>query len=125
MSMPPPNGFGPAGKVRSPMMVLLLTIITCGIYGLVWNYSVFKELKDHTGEGLGGPVGLLLAMFTGLSAWFLPHEIGQMYVRAGRPQPMTWKLGFWHFLPLIGSLIWLWKVQGAMNDRWAEVGAPA
>ena len=121
---PPPAapmtvGFGPVGKVRNPWGVLGLSFITFGIYGLYWNYAVFKELKDHTGEGLGGPVALILTWFTGLTAFFLPHEIGNMYAKAGQPKPMTWKLGFWHLLLIIGSLIWLFKVQKAMNARWS------
>ena len=120
---PPATGPGPVGTVRNPLVILQLTIITFGIYGLVWIYGVFKELKEHTGEGLGGPVGLILAFFTGLSVFFLPHEIGNMYAKAGLEKPMTWLAGFWNFLPIIGSIIWLWKVQNAMNARWTAAAA--
>jgi hypothetical protein len=54
---------GPVGKVRSPVAVILLSIITIGIYALYWYYKTFQELKDHTGEGVGGVVGLILAIF--------------------------------------------------------------
>jgi drug/metabolite transporter superfamily protein YnfA len=120
---PTATGPGPVGTVRSPLIVLLLTIVTFGIYGLIWIYGVFKELKAHTGEGLGGPIALLLAFFTGLSVFFLPHEIGNMYAKSGQEKPMTWLAGFWNFLPIIGSIIWLWKVQNAMNARWTAAAA--
>jgi len=62
---PPPTtrtGSGPPGKVRSPAAVVIFSIITLGIYFLVWTYQVFKELKDHTGEGIGGVIGLVIAL---------------------------------------------------------------
>jgi len=35
---------GEKAKVRSPVAVALLTLVTIGIYGLVWYYKVNKEL---------------------------------------------------------------------------------
>ena len=52
-------------------MVAVLTIITCGIYGIFWQYYVFKENKDHSGEGVGGGVGVILAIFVGIVNIFL------------------------------------------------------
>ena len=50
---------GPLGNVRSPVAVILLSIITLGIYALYWEYSSFKELRAYSGEGIGGGLGLL------------------------------------------------------------------
>ena len=33
----------PIGKVRSPLVVILLSIITFGIYAIYWHYEMFKE----------------------------------------------------------------------------------
>ena len=46
------------GQVRSPVVVILLSIITLGIYALFWYYRVFEDLKLRTGKGVGGVVGL-------------------------------------------------------------------
>ena len=40
------NAYGATPKVRNPLGVIGLTIITIGIYGIVWYYKVNKELKD-------------------------------------------------------------------------------
>jgi hypothetical protein len=116
---PPPaqtSGWGPKGKVRDPLAVIIFSIITIGIYYLVWSYKVFKENKDFSGEGVGGGIGLLLAILLGIVNWFLlPSEIGNIYSRMGREKPVTGATGFWNLIPLIGWIIWVVKVQGAMN----------
>ncbi len=40
------NAYGATPKVRNPLGVIGLTLITLGIYGIVWYYKVNKELKD-------------------------------------------------------------------------------
>ena len=116
---PPPAaaaGWGPKGKVRDPLAVIIFSIITIGIYFLVWSYKVFKENKDFSGAGVGGGIGLLLAILLGIVNWFLlPAEIGTIYERMGREKPVSGVTGFWNLIPLIGWIIWVVKVQGAMN----------
>ena len=118
-SPPPPvsaSGWGPKGKVRDPLAVIIFSIITIGIYFLVWSYKVFKENKDFSGAGVGGGIGLLLAILLGIVNWFLlPAEIGTICERMGREKPVSGVTGFWNLIPLIGWIIWVVKVQGAMN----------
>jgi Domain of unknown function (DUF4234) len=115
---------GPVGKVRSPVAVILLSIITIGIYALYWYYKTFQELKDHTGEGVGGVVGLILAIFINPVNWFLlPNEVGNVYERSGQQRPVSAITGLWNLIPLIGSIIWVVKVQGALNRYWESKGA--
>ena len=110
---------GRIGTVRSPVAVILLTLITLGIYGLYWQYSVFKDLKEYTGEGIGGGLALLFAFLVGIvNIFLLPVEIGGMYRRDGQEAPVTGVTGCWIFLPLVGWFIWLVKVQGRMNKFW-------
>ena len=74
-----------AYKVREPALVVIFSIITLGIYFLYWTYQVFRELKEHTGQGIGPIIGLVLGIFIGIVNWFvLPSEIGNMYAAAGR-----------------------------------------
>jgi hypothetical protein len=120
-----PSGSGPKGKVRHPAAVIIFAIITLGIYLIFWFYFVFKELKENTGEGIGGGTALLLAIlgwFTGIFTivllFLLPSEVGKMYERSGMEKPVRGVTGFWNLIPLIGFIIWVVKVQGAMNRRW-------
>ena len=119
---------GPVGKERSWIVVLLLSIITLGIYGLYWQYAMFKEMKDHSGNGLGGGLGLLLTFVTGglVGLFVIPNEVGQLYSSAGQQAPVSWKTGFWVLIPFVGGLIWLAKTQNRVNDYWgSRAVAPA
>ncbi|MGI9646083.1 MAG: DUF4234 domain-containing protein, partial [Ilumatobacteraceae bacterium] len=56
---------GPIGKPRSIGLVILLSIVTLGIWTFVWSYQSGEELKQRNGTGLGG-VGYLLLMLSGI-----------------------------------------------------------
>jgi hypothetical protein len=129
MSTPPPppaaaGGTGTIGQLRKPLSVILLTIFTCGIYGLWWYFRNFEDMKQHSGEGVGGGIGLLLAIFCGIIAVFLlPAEVGNLYEREGKEKPVSAMTAFWNLIPLIGFFIFVYKVQGALNDYWSPKGA--
>jgi hypothetical protein len=38
-------------------------------------------------------------------------------------KPVRGVTGFWNFLPLIGWIIWMVKVQNALNHRWEQIGS--
>jgi hypothetical protein len=115
---------GTPGKVRKPLNVLLLMIVTLGIYALVWYYKTFDELKRSRGEGLGGVLGLVLALFCSIIVIFLlPAEVAGLYEGAGREAPISALTGLWVLLPIVGGIVWLFKVQGRLNDFWTSVGA--
>ena len=120
-----PNS-GPIGQHRGILFVILLTIFTFGIYYWYWNYKTFEEMKKRTGEGLGGGLGLVLAIFIGIvNAFLIPSEIGHMYTGDGESAPMTGWTGLWVLIPLVGWFVWIVKVQGALNRYWGSHAAPA
>jgi hypothetical protein len=119
---------GPIGKVRSTWAVIGLSIITFGIYSLYYYFATHEEMKQHSGDGVGGAMGLVLAIFTlGLvTPFLLPNEVGNLYARQGRPRPVTATTGLWVLLGsfiVIGPLVWLIKTNGALNAYWRSVGA--
>lgn len=115
---------GVLGKPRRPWVVAVLTIITFGIYGLYWQYASFKEMNDYSGQGIGGVIGLLLAIIFGVvNLFLLPAEIGNLYQRDGQPRPVSAATGFWIFLPFAGWFVWVVKNQRALNRYWVAHGA--
>lgn len=117
---------GPLGKPRGIFFVIAITIITLGIYHLYWVYKVYDEMKQHTGDGLGGVLGLVIALVIGVVNYFvIPSEIGKMYRGDGRDAPMSGWTGLWILLPIVGWFVWVVKVQGALNSYWESKGALA
>jgi Domain of unknown function (DUF4234) len=113
---------GPPGKRRGILFVLLISLITIGIYTIYWAYKTHEELKQHTGEGLGGVLGLVIwIILNPVSAFVIPSEIGKMYNRAGRASPVTGWTGLWLFpfgILIIPAIVWFVKVQGSLNQYW-------
>ena len=90
---------GPVGKVRSTGTCILLMIVTLGIYGLYWYFATHDEMKRHSGQGIGGGIALLLAIFVGIVMPFLnSNEVGNLYTRRGQKAPVTAVTGLWVLL---------------------------
>ena len=114
----------PVGKVRSVVVIILLSIVTLGIYGLAWQYLTFREMKDYSGTGVGGGVGLVLAILLVFVNWFLlPSEVSNLYSLDGQDPPVSGLTGFWVLIPIVGGIVWLVKTQHALNDFWVAHGA--
>jgi hypothetical protein len=120
----PSGASRPLGHPRGILFVILISIVTLGIYHLYWIYKSFEELKQHTGEGIGGILGLVIALvISPVNFFVLPSEIGKLYRRDGQTAPMSGWLGLWILLPIAGVIVWLVKVQGALNRYWEGKGA--
>jgi hypothetical protein len=120
---------GPLGNRRGVGFGILLFIVTFGIYGLYWVFKTQEEMKQHTGDGLGGVLGLVIWLLIGaVSAFVIPSEVGKMYAKDGRLAPVTGWTGLWLFpfgVFIIPAIVWFVKVQGALNDYWEAKGVPA
>ena len=113
---------GPLGRERRPLAVIFFSIITIGIYYLVWVYKSQEEIKEHSGQGIGGVLGLVVALVAGfVTPFVIPSEIRKMYERDGKVSPVNGWTGLWAtlgLLILIGPIVWLVKVQRALNRYW-------
>ena len=71
---------------RSPAWVLVLSIITCGVYYLYWVYATSKDIDEFLGETDIPPiVHVLLFLVTGsLYGYFWDYIIGQKTVKMQR-----------------------------------------
>jgi amino acid transporter len=110
---------GPLGQKRGVAFVIIIGIITLGIYWIYWAYKTQEEMKQHSGEGLGGVLGLVIwILLTIVTAFTIPSEVGNLYGNAGREKPLSGWTGLWMLLPFIGAIIWFVRVQGRLNDYW-------
>ena len=75
-----PSTSGPLGQPRGIGFGILLFIITLGIYSLYWVFKTQDEVKEHSGIGVGGVLGLVIWILVSPISWFLiPSEIGKMH----------------------------------------------
>jgi hypothetical protein len=122
----PPAYAAANGKIRSTGTCILLMIVTLGFYGWYYFYKVHEEMKAHSGQGIGGPVALIITIVVGIVTPFLTSgEVGGLYERAGQVKPVSGTTGLWYFpgvFIIVGPLIWFIKTNGALNAYWRSVG---
>ena len=120
---------GPLGHPRGIGFGILIFIVTFGLYSLYWVYQTQEEVKRHSGDGIGGVLGLVVWIIVGaISAFVIPSEIGKMYEKDGRESPITGWSGLWLFpgaLLIIPAIVWFVKVQSSLNRYWESKGATA
>ena len=126
---PPLGSTGPLGRPRGIGFGILIYIITLGFYGWYWIYKTEEEMKEHTGGGLGGVLGLVVwIIIAAVMGFVVPSEVGKMYRKDGQEPPMSGWTGLWFFpggILIIPAIVWFVKVQGALNRYWEGKGATA
>jgi len=116
---------GPVGETRSVGLSILWFILTLGFYSWYWVYKTQEEVKRYSGNGVGGVLGLVIVILIAPVTYFIvPSEVRYMYEDLdGGQSPVRGVTGLWFLLPIVGSIIWFVKVQGALNRYWESKGA--
>jgi len=78
----PSNSGRYQGKRRSPFGVWVLTIVTFGIYGIVWHYKVNRELRDFHPSIQVNPGLAVLALFFPIAGWCTVYNTGKRIAQA-------------------------------------------
>jgi hypothetical protein len=69
---------------RSILGMILLTVVTLGIYQLYWYVKFQDELKDETGEGFGGLAHFLVTLITfGIYGIYWQFAAGKRLAKIG------------------------------------------
>jgi hypothetical protein len=126
--MAPSPVAGLAGKRRNPVAVWLLTLITFGIYGLVWYYKINREARDM---GAGTSPGTSLLAIT-LGAFIIVPPFISIYNTGDRIAASQRAAGIAPTCnPLVGLLLWIFVFstgsvyyQAEMNKIWDHYGNP-
>jgi uncharacterized BrkB/YihY/UPF0761 family membrane protein len=117
---------GPLGRRRGVGFGILMFIVTLGFYSWYWCFKTQEEVKQHSDQGIGGVLGLVIwILLNPVSAFVIPSEIGAMYRKDGRESPVTGWTGLWLFpfgFLIVTAIVWFVKVQGALNDYWESKG---
>jgi hypothetical protein len=115
---PPPAApaLGPVGTSRNVLVCTLLFVVTLSPYGRYWVWCAHQEIRRRAATGVGGWLGLLINLVVPFVTLLLvPHEAKQMYEHEGERSPVSAWTGVWNLIPLVGSIVWFVKVQGALH----------
>jgi hypothetical protein len=117
----------PLGQPRGIGFGILFFIVTIGFYSWYWVFKTQEEVKQHSGEGVGGVIGLVIwILLSVVSAFVIPSEVGKMYKKDGQEPPITGWTGLWLFpgaILIVPAIVWFVKVQEALNRYWTAKGA--
>jgi Domain of unknown function (DUF4234) len=117
---------GELGRMRPTGMTILLFFVTLGIWGFVYYFQVFEEMRRHSGRGLGGVWALVVSILFGLvTPFLLSNEVGRLHEMRGRRAPVSAVTGLWFFpglLIVVGPFIWFVRTNNALNDYWQSMG---
>ncbi|HEX8493791.1 MAG TPA: DUF4234 domain-containing protein [Pyrinomonadaceae bacterium] len=121
------SGLMSVGEKRDPLMVIVFTFLTCGIYGIWWMVTYGNEVKNSLGrQDLNPGMDLVLGIITcgiwsTIAFWYkYPKLIMEMQQRVGLPpndiSTTTLLLGIF-FAPAA-----LYIVQSELNKIWDAAG---
>ena len=132
----PIQGADSYAKIRSPIWVVVLEIITLGIYGFFWWYFVHRELRDFgrvkgTTELGTSPGTSLLAITLGLLiivpaliSFFNGFKRVQAAQRLVGKEPINGWIGLILFIVIYPA--YFGYMQSGLNSVWrTQAGAPA
>ncbi len=80
------------GQKRDPIMIIVFSLLTCGIYGIYWFYMVITEIKDALGrQDINPALEIVLGIVTcGLYFIYLVYKYPQLMLemqsRVGLPR---------------------------------------
>jgi hypothetical protein len=129
MLSPTPRFVRQTGKTRNPWGVWLLSLVTLGIYGLVWYCKVNRETRDYDARVVVNPGMAVVAILFGwiiivppfVSIYCTGRRIAMAQEAAGAPVTCV---------PIIGLLLaFLWSThtvyyQSQINKVWDVHGNP-
>jgi hypothetical protein len=129
-------GTGSTAKLRNPLGVVGLSIITIGVYYVFWWYFINREMRDFgraRGTDLGqNPGNSVLALTLGalvivpaiVTLWRTCDRVQRTQEVAGVDRPASGPIIF--ILLLVIGPVGIWYAQNELNKAWrAQAGAGA
>ena len=119
---------GTTVKIRNPFLVFVWSLVTLGIYYLVWYYKINRELRDAAGVNVS-PVVALLAITIGWLVIVPPfvswYRTFTRIVEAQRETPITSEAS-----PVLGFILYVIAIfflpveviyaQDELNKVWRQ-----
>lgn len=111
------------GEVRNPLMVLGLTIITCGLYGLYWIYLMTKELQENLEKPDLNPVLELVLCFIPFYVFYWVYKVSLLIddarVKAGLAKDDKAIINVALMVCCLG-IVSMYLMQASINEAWEK-----
>lgn len=113
------------GTTRNPVTVIILSIVTCGIYGLFWLYTTSTDLNNVLEEERINPVLMIVLSFVtcGIAMLYWMYQIDKAVADVCAKNSVQYSSNFiiWlilYFVSGVGTIVAEYQVQTAMNSVW-------
>jgi hypothetical protein len=108
-------------KIRNPVSVILLSIVTCGIYYLYWVWETNKQLNALLGREDVGAGILILSWFCLPVSWYIWYRWDKslMEITEGTRARYSSNFILWIILSVVagvGTLVMSFQIQDTLNS---------
>jgi lipopolysaccharide export system protein LptC len=110
-------------KTREPLIVILLSIVTCGIYGIVWMFMMNNEIKQLSPNRNNDvdTIWLVLGILCGFIYYYVWYKWDKQLADITAYKNIRYNSNFvlWIILSVfvgIGFFVMLFQVQDTMNE---------
>ncbi|HMA93449.1 MAG TPA: zinc-ribbon domain-containing protein [Polyangiaceae bacterium] len=107
---------GPIGKMREPVMVLVLSFVTCGIFGAIALWSMLEELKRFRQKNDISPILFFLPVIQLLELIKLPAKVLEAKRMAGVPNAQEPNV-------ILYLLLGIYMLPADLNEIWQVASA--
>ncbi|MDR2533068.1 MAG: DUF4234 domain-containing protein [Oscillospiraceae bacterium] len=110
------------GVTREPVLVILLSLITCGIYYLYWLWQVKNDINGILGReeiSVGLYIAAIFVPFVYLLIWY-KTDAAFIQVCPEKGIPYAGSFILWLILTLIGigTIVAIYQIQSTFNKLW-------
>jgi len=111
------------GTKREPIVVILLSFVTCGIYSLYWHYKAGDEIRTALGKPDAiNPVLVFAGIICFPFMFYYVYTIDKGLAELAQKRGVAYSSNFvlWLLLCLIGVgfFVEMFMVQDKLNDIW-------
>ncbi|MCL2108142.1 MAG: DUF4234 domain-containing protein [Oscillospiraceae bacterium] len=112
------------GKTRSPVTVIIFSLLTCGIYYLYWLYQAKTDVNGLLGReelSTGLYIAAILVPFVYLLLWYKIDNALADEICPPKNVPYNKNFFIWLILTFvggIGSIVAMFQIQEALNKHW-------
>jgi len=102
---------GPIGKIRNPVMTVVLSYVTCGIFALISLWGMLNELKNFRGKDDLNPIFFFIPILQYIELWKLNEKVLDAKRMAGVPNPQVAS-------PIAYLFLAVFFLPGDLNEIW-------